>query len=211
MTPHDAKHLDSLLADLRRRDDADTPSPRVVRTVLDHCAAQASTAPVASSTLVAPARASRPVAWRAAAAACGLSAAAAWWLFAALPDQSVRLRTGAAPIDDAAPSIAGRPPASTPAPGSDAVDSRGPAAPPLATGPDRTVDDDGAMSPSFVALSPIAGDAGVVRLMRVQLPETAVRALGFDVPAPFVPPDGFVEADVLLGEDGMARAIRIIP
>ena len=65
---------------------------------------------------------------------------------------------------------------------------------------------------AFVALSPVAAqDLGSVRVMRVRLPGAAVRTLGLAVPVPAVQQDGFVQADVLLGEDGMARAIRLLP
>ena len=41
--------------------------------------------------------------------------------------------------------------------------------------------------------------------MRVQMPRASLGALT----SPFEHPGEFVEADVLLGEDGMARAIRV--
>ena len=211
MTPHEGKHLDGLLATLRRRDDAERPSPEVVRTVLDQYAARTGTSARTARLLPSGPRPTRSVAWRAAAAACGLAAAAAWWLVAAPPDRSVRIHNGAAPIDAAAP-VAGQPAEDTTVSRRDTGDVPMPAAPALEQGSDA-IDDNGieVRPASFVALSPIAGDVGVVRLMRVQLPETAIRALGFDLQAPTMPPDGFVEADVLLGEDGVARAIRLIP
>ena len=63
----------------------------------------------------------------------------------------------------------------------------------------------------FVRLLPMmAQELGTIRLARVRLPDQAVRTLGLDVRAPLPGVDGFVEADVLLGEDGLARAIRFV-
>jgi hypothetical protein len=53
-------------------------------------------------------------------------------------------------------------------------------------------------------------ELGTIRLARVRLPDQAVRTLGLDARAPLPGVDGFVEADVLLGEDGLARAIRFV-
>jgi hypothetical protein len=64
---------------------------------------------------------------------------------------------------------------------------------------------------SFLPLLPMTdGEFGIVRLARVRLPGRAADALGFDLWTPAPGADGFVEADVLLGEDGMARAIRFV-
>lgn len=47
--------------------------------------------------------------------------------------------------------------------------------------------------------------AGSFQIVRVQMPRASLGALT----SPFEHPSEFVEADVLLGEDGMARAIRV--
>jgi hypothetical protein len=47
--------------------------------------------------------------------------------------------------------------------------------------------------------------AGPFQLVRVQLPNASLGALR----SPLVLPNEMVEADVLLGEDGRARAIRV--
>jgi hypothetical protein len=66
-------------------------------------------------------------------------------------------------------------------------------------------------SDRFLPLSPFAGEElGSARVMRVRLSGEAVRTLGVRVPALVVQQDGFVQADVILGEDGVARAIRLL-
>lgn len=59
----------------------------------------------------------------------------------------------------------------------------------------------------FVPLVPLAEHelAGSFQIVRVQMPRASLGALT----SPFEHPGEFVEADVLLGEDGMARAIRV--
>ena len=49
-----------------------------------------------------------------------------------------------------------------------------------------------------------------IRLARVRMRGQAARTLGLDLDMPSPGADGFVEADVLLGEDGLARAIRFV-
>jgi hypothetical protein len=64
---------------------------------------------------------------------------------------------------------------------------------------------------SFVRLLPITEhDLGSIRVARVRLPGQAVRALGLEAQPTSFGTAEFVEADVLLGEDGMARAIRVV-
>lgn len=216
MTPHDVKHLDGLLADLRRRDQADQPSPDTARVIMDCFASLApGLLPVVRRPDAAPA--GRPAAWRAAIAALGVASAAAWWLFAALPD---RTPIAVVPAATFAP-VAGMEPGTDAAlrgrtvPSSERQRVPAPAAPPPSVTAERFVDhsviDDRAAAGAvpFVALSPAPGAAGAFHLMRVQLPESAIWTLGLEPPASR--DSGFVEADVLLGEDGVARAIRIIP
>lgn len=65
-----------------------------------------------------------------------------------------------------------------------------------------------AQSPiEFVPLMPLSEHelAGSFQIVRVQMPRASLGALT----SPFEHPSEFVEADVLLGEDGMARAIRV--
>jgi hypothetical protein len=47
--------------------------------------------------------------------------------------------------------------------------------------------------------------AGPFQIVRVQMPRASLGAMA----PPFEHPNPFVEADLLLGEDGMARAIRV--
>jgi hypothetical protein len=64
---------------------------------------------------------------------------------------------------------------------------------------------------AFVRLLPITEhDLGSIRVARVRLPGPAARALGLDARTATLGTAAFVEADVLLGEDGMARAIRVV-
>jgi hypothetical protein len=79
-------------------------------------------------------------------------------------------------------------------------------------------------TPRRTGIQPVAGEAGpfvrllpmmeqelgTIRLARVRLPDQAVRTLGLGARTPLSGIDGFVEADVLLGEDGVARAIRFV-
>ena len=53
-------------------------------------------------------------------------------------------------------------------------------------------------------------ELGTIRLARVRLRGQAARTLGLEARMPLPGADGFVEADVLLGEDGLARAIRFV-
>ena len=59
----------------------------------------------------------------------------------------------------------------------------------------------------FVPLLPLAEEelAGPFQIVRVQMPSASLGALR----PPLVQPNEIVEADVLLGEDGRARAIRV--
>jgi len=59
----------------------------------------------------------------------------------------------------------------------------------------------------FLPLVPLSEHelTGAFQIVRVQMPRASLGALT----SPFEHPSEFVEADVLLGEDGMARAIRI--
>jgi hypothetical protein len=60
---------------------------------------------------------------------------------------------------------------------------------------------------AFVPLMPMSERelAGPFQILRVQMPRASLGALT----SPFDHPNEIVEADVLLGEDGMARAIRV--
>ena len=63
----------------------------------------------------------------------------------------------------------------------------------------------------FVRLLPMTQEElGTIRLARVRLRGQAARTLGLEARMPLPGADGFVEADVLLGEDGLARAIRFV-
>ena len=65
-----------------------------------------------------------------------------------------------------------------------------------------------AQSPmEFVPLMPLTPHelSGPFQIVRVQMPRASLGAMA----PPFAYPWQFVEADVLLGEDGMARAIRV--
>jgi hypothetical protein len=59
----------------------------------------------------------------------------------------------------------------------------------------------------FVPLMPLTERelTGSFQIVRVQMPRASLSALT----SPFEHPNEVVEADVLLGEDGMARAIRV--
>ena len=63
----------------------------------------------------------------------------------------------------------------------------------------------------FVRLIPMTEqELGTIRLARVRLRGQAAQTLGLEARMPLPGADGFVEADVLLGEDGLARAIRFV-
>jgi hypothetical protein len=53
-----------------------------------------------------------------------------------------------------------------------------------------------------------AADEDDVNLVRVEVPRSAMIALGFDVGADRA--EELVEADVMLGSNGMARAVRFL-
>ena len=66
-------------------------------------------------------------------------------------------------------------------------------------------------SDGFVPLPNAAGlaaDEDDVNLVRVEVPRSAMIALGFDVSADRA--EELVEADVMLGSNGMARAVRFL-
>jgi hypothetical protein len=88
---------------------------------------------------------------------------------------------------------------------------------PSATAPSRVARAGAGVQPfaaevePFVRLLPLMEEElGTIRLARVRLPDQAIRTLGLDIRTPLPGVDGFVEADVLLGEDGLARAIRFV-
>ena len=59
--------------------------------------------------------------------------------------------------------------------------------------------------------TPYAGSfTGEGQIVRLELPATTLRALGVTAPARTQPGDARVLADVLIGEDGVARAIRFV-
>ena len=99
------------------------------------------------------------------------------------------------------------------------VVSRGPTAPKQLSGVDRndvaparavTTPATAEVEP-FVRLLPMTQEElGTIRLARVRLRGQAARTLGLEARMPLPGADGFVEADVLLGEDGLARAIRFV-
>ena len=63
----------------------------------------------------------------------------------------------------------------------------------------------------FVRLLPMTDqELAGIRLARVRMRGQAAQTLGLDLRIPAPGADGFVEADVLLGEDGLARAIRFV-
>ena len=63
---------------------------------------------------------------------------------------------------------------------------------------------------AFEELTPLDVEGmGGVRMMRVRLTSGAASSLGLMAHAS-VAADGYVQADVLVGEDGMARAIRLV-
>jgi len=63
----------------------------------------------------------------------------------------------------------------------------------------------------FLRLLPMTEqELGTMRLARVRLRGQAAQTLGLEARMPLPGADGFVEADVLLGEDGLARAIRFV-
>ena len=64
-------------------------------------------------------------------------------------------------------------------------------------------------SVTFEGLAPLdAEQFGAVRMMRVRLTSGAASSLGLAHAS--LAGDGFVQADVLVGEDGLARAIRLV-
>lgn len=61
----------------------------------------------------------------------------------------------------------------------------------------------------FIALSPSSYPLGDGMVVRVELPRSAPALVGLPIPGGDV--SGTVTADVVLGQDGMARAIRFVP
>lgn len=67
-------------------------------------------------------------------------------------------------------------------------------------------------SDAFVAITPPTGpELGPVQVMRVRFGRGAARMLGVAVPVLSHRGDGSIDADVLVGVDGVARAIRFVP
>lgn len=144
--------------------------------------------------------------WKGAAAAAALVAAAGWWWMSrdAQPGPDAGVRAANPPVVVPAPPT-GAPPA-------DVAPSVGTAPQPEANraarggrpgrpGPAQAAD--------FVALPAAAGlppfESGVI--VRMELPVAALPAYGFEiVPGRKAP----IEADLLIGQDGQARAIRLV-
>lgn len=62
---------------------------------------------------------------------------------------------------------------------------------------------------AFVELAPTtAEDWAAARVLRVRVPEHAIRRLLLEPPG--FTSGGMVQADLVLGEDGFARAIRLV-
>lgn len=78
---------------------------------------------------------------------------------------------------------------------------------PPRTSPAPTTQAPPASSDEFVPLMPMTDDeiAGPFQVVRVQMPRASLGPLR----SPFERPNELIQADVLLGEDGMARAIRV--
>lgn len=70
---------------------------------------------------------------------------------------------------------------------------------------DRTAAD---AANDFIALSPSSYPLGDLMVVRVELPRSAPALVGLPIPGGDV--SGTVTADVVLGQDGMARAIRFV-
>jgi hypothetical protein len=192
----DDRTLDALLGALREATDEEAPAPLEER-LRRHLAAQTARVPRRS---LAP--------WLAAAASVALVAAAvlaAWPRGTAVPP---RVAAAATPAAESTQAIA--PPPAPPrreAPPAAPVRPRRPlrrTAP--ATVPPASVP---AEEPRFVALPGAPGlrDADSLHLVRVSVPPTALAAWGW--PTRDAGPEP-VQAEVIVGHDGLARAIRFV-
>jgi hypothetical protein len=210
--PFEQTRLREQLRDLAIHDAGAEPSQAVENEVLRQWAARTASRPRPASFL----RRDRRAGWARGLAASAAALAAVWLLAAWLRTEPAAPRTDteaspharaavAGEIEEVAPTgAAGPDPAAIPAPAAPVTMPAREAAS-LAAAPTRV--DVGAEP--FVGLLPLLDqEIGALRLARVRLRGPAATLLGLDGRLPAAGPEGFVEADVLLGEDGLARAIR---
>lgn len=230
-------HVDALLRLLARSDDGLEAPARIEETVLGAFRLAHGTANVVSMQphAVAPAVAPRRFAyrWMGAAAAIAVASAAslvAWQSFRSsdlLPQPPVE-QGAPAPERTPSPPFASRPgaaPSVRPGDGSyqGAAPGRGNArAPiipvstvrkpvrPVTSAPSPSADEPAEFVTDFYSLVPASGFAPTEggQLVRLQVPRASLASLG--VPIPVGNPNGSVTADLVMGYDGVAHAIRFV-
>lgn len=203
------EQLSQLLRELAAHDEGTLPPARVQATAMSRWNERIATRRSASAS---SRQSVRRVHWTPARISVGVAGIAAMALLAVWAE--IR-QTGqpAPPVPPPAPALAEvrpGPPRRVP----DIGEPRQPGSQTLerSIAPARTADARAATeSEAFVRLLPMMEqELGTMRLARVRLRGQAARTLGLEARMPLPGADGFVEADVLLGEDGLARAIRFV-
>jgi hypothetical protein len=208
----DQTRLTELLGDLSERDAGLDPPARVQRAVMARWAERYVATPLPTDT--APPASLGQFTWtRAWLGLAGTAAAVvlvAWAL-----NGAVEKNTPLASAGDVSPSVEIEPrsaPSEVPTRAEPVVVKEAPAVDRPSVRPRATAAHVvSADAEPFVRLLPLTNEelAGI-RLARVRMRGQAAQTLGLDLRIPSPGADGFVEADVLLGEDGLARAIRFV-
>jgi len=210
------EQLSQLLCELAAHDRETLPSAQLQMAVMHRWNQRIATGGCVVA--VSPRQSVRPVRWTPARVSFGVAGIAAMALLAVW----VEIRPAGRPAPPASPPgpaiaevrpgpIQGVPTVVEPARGATLVPQ-----PPRShrddVAPSRAVAAPGAAEiEPFVRLLPMTEEElGTIRLARVRLRGQLAQTLGLGARMPLPGADGFVEADVLLGEDGLARAIRFV-
>jgi hypothetical protein len=211
----DQERLSHLLRELAAHDADTLPPPQVQVTVMNRWNERMATRESAITT--SPRLSARPLRWTPARVSFGVAGIAAMVLLVSW--------AGIRPTEHTAPTV---PPSTSaiaevqPAPVQPIVEVVEPPWAMIASQPSDLERND--IAPARTVAAPAAAEVepfvrllpmteqelGTIRLARVRLRGQAARTLGLETRMPLPGADGFVEADVLLGEDGLARAIRFV-